>query len=318
MDLYSLARRALVQPIRLPELESYGVEWSLWRLDQIDSAASGNKLFKLAENFRAARAAGFTRLLSFGGAYSNHLHALALLGAAEGFSTIGMVRGEAVDNATLRDAQRAGMALHFVDRATYRRKHEAAFIDGLQQRFGPCYVIPEGGANAAGMAGCRVLGEVIRASAWRPDLVVLPCATGSTLAGVVAGLDGYCETLGIAVLKGGEFLRAEVAGYLRGASALQAGGVTHNTRWSIDTEQHGGGYARVTAELANFIEDLQARSGIPAEPVYTGKMLHALYRRIAAGAFAPGTRVLALHTGGLQGARGFIKPASDTAPMAEA
>lgn len=301
MDLRALASAAPVQPIRLPELAHRGIEWSLWRLDGIDSAAPGNKLFKLAENFRAARAAGFTRILSFGGAFSNHLHALALLGAAEGFTTIGVVRGEAMaaDNPTLRDAQRAGMQLHFIDRTTYRTKTDAAFVADLQQRFGPCYVIPEGGANAAGVLGCRVLGEVIRSAAWAPDLVVLPCGTGSTLAGVVAGLNGYCAALGVAVLKGADFLEAAVR------SALQEIAADHCERWSIDGEHHGGGYARVTPALAAFIDDFQQRCEIPLEPVYTGKMQYALYQRILAGEFAPGTRIVALHTGGLQGARGF-------------
>lgn len=309
MDLRSLADSAVVQPIRLPELARYGVEWSMWRLDRIDGAAPGNKLFKLAENFRAARAAGHTRILSFGGAFSNHLHALALRGAAAGFATVGVVRGEAAAaaNPTLRDAQQAGMQLYFVDRTTYRHKHEAAFLHELQRRFGPCYVIPEGGANAAGVAGCRVLGEVIRSAAQRPDLVVLPCATGSTLAGLVAGLDGCCDTLGVAVLKGGEFLNAAVS------ASLQTAAAAHCTRWAIDTGQHGGGYARVAPALADFVADFQARSGIPLEPVYTGKMMYALYRRIVAGEFAPGARVLALHTGGLQGARGLA--AADAAAI---
>jgi 1-aminocyclopropane-1-carboxylate deaminase/D-cysteine desulfhydrase-like pyridoxal-dependent ACC family enzyme len=301
MDLRTLAARAIVQPVRLPEIERCGVEWSVLRLDGVDSAAPGNKLFKLAENFRSARAAGYTRLLSFGGAYSNHLHALAMLGAAQGFATIGIVRGEAgaVDNATLRDAQAAGMSLHFIDRATYRRKHEAEFAADLQRRFGPCYIIPEGGANADGVAGCRVLGEIIREKMSAVDTVVLPCATGSTLAGVVAGLDGHCEVKGIAVLKGGDFLNAAVQTY------LQEAGAAHCTRWSILTAEHCGGYARTTTALTEFIDDFQRRSGIPCEPVYTGKMLYALYRRILAGEFAAATRVLALHTGGLQGARGF-------------
>lgn len=296
-----LADTARVQEVRLPELERQGVQLSIWRLDRIDAAAPGNKLFKLAENFREARAAGHHRLLSFGGAWSNHLHALALLGAAAGFDTIGVVRGEATAaaNPTLRDAANAGMRLHFIDRATYRRKHETQVLDDLRRRFGPCHIIPEGGANRAGILGCRALGEAIRALGDRPDLVVLPCATGSTLAGVVAGLDGYCETLGIAVLKGGGFLAAAVR---EGLAAIDA---VHCARWSIALDEHGGGYARVTPALLAFVDDFARRSGIPVEPVYTGKMLHALLRRVAAGQFARGTRLLALHTGGLQGARGF-------------
>lgn len=306
INLETLAASAPLQPVLLPEFERHGVELSIWRLDLLDATASGNKLFKLAENFEAARAAGCTRLLSFGGAYSNHLHALALRGAAAGFHTIGIVRGEAdaAANPTLQDALRAGMQLHFVDRETYRRRFDAAELTALQHRFGPCHIIPEGGANTAGIEGCRALGRALRTMLARsrhgaPDLVVLPCATGSTLAGLVAGLDGYCETLGIAVLKGAGFLFDAVGA---GLAAVDA---AHCARWSIDLDQHGGGYARANPELLEFVADFAQRSGIPVEPVYTGKMLHALHRRIAAGGFARGARLLVLHTGGLQGLRGF-------------
>lgn len=309
----ALAGGAPRQVVRLPEIERHGVEWSIWRLDLLDAAAPGNKLFKLGENFQRARAAGHTRVLSFGGAWSNHLHALALLGAAAGFDTIGVVRGEAsaATNPTLRDARAAGMQLHFIDRATYRRKHEAEVLAALQQRFGPCYIVPEGGANVAGIAGCRILGETLRAGP-APDHVVLPCATGSTLAGVVAGLDGYCETLGVAVLKGGAFI---VEAVRDGLAALDA---AHNTRWSIALDAHGGGYARVEPALLAFCADFARRTGIPVEPVYTGKMLYALHRRITGGEFARGTRLLALHTGGLQGARGFATMADAAATVPRA
>lgn len=309
MELRALAERARVQPIYLPEITRCGIEWSMWRLDCLDAAAPGNKLFKLKENFRAAHAAGHTRILSFGGAFSNHLHALALLGAAEGFATIGVVRGEAtaLDNPTLRDAQRAGMQLHFIDRATYRNKRDSEFLASLQRRFGPCYIVPEGGANRAGVLGCRALGEAIRTLAPLPDIVVLPCATGSTMAGVIAGLEDSCAVLGVAVLKGADFLTAAVR------SGLQSVGAEHNARWSIDSESHAGGYARVTPALAAFMADFQQRSGIPLEPVYTGKMMHAVYKGMVAGGYAPGSRVLTLHTGGLQGARGFATPQSSEA-----
>jgi 1-aminocyclopropane-1-carboxylate deaminase len=306
VNLEALAASAPLEPVRLPEFERHGVELSIWRLDLLDAVASGNKLFKLAENFQAARAAGCTRLLSFGGAYSNHLHALALHGTAAGFHTIGIVRGEpeAAANPTLQDARDAGMELHFVDRETYRRRFDAVELAGLQRRFGPCHIIPEGASNAAGINGCRALGAALRtvlvqAGHGAPDLVVLPCATGSTLAGVVAGLDDYCETLGIAVLKGAGFL---VNAVRAGLAGIHAG---HCTRWSIDLDKHGGGYARANPELLAFVAEFARRGGIPVEPVYTGKMMHALYQSIAAGGFARGTRLLALHTGGLQGLRGF-------------
>ena len=304
--LRELAQRAEFQQITLPEWERAGVEVVLWRLDRLDAVGSGNKLFKLAENLRAARAAGYSRLLSFGGVFSNHIHALALQGAAQGFDTIGVIRGEpeAAANPTLRDAVAAGMQLHFVDRDNYRDAHHAGLrrdtlIAELQQRFGPCYIIPEGGANRLGASGCRVLGEIIAIHAHRFDTVVLPCGTGATLAGIVAGLRDRVPVSGVSVLKGGEFLRANVRDYLCELAADDC------VLWAINLEHHGGGYARVPAALEQFVGRFQAATGIPIEPIYTGKMLYAIDRRIELGEFARGTRVLAIHTGGLQGARGF-------------
>lgn len=320
-SLIALANAAPVQPVRLPELERARVELAVWRLDRIDACASGNKLFKLEENLRAARAAGHRRLLSFGGAFSNHIHALALRGAAAGFETVGVIRGEATAaaNPTLSDARAAGMMLHFVSREWYRGRNGDGARAELERRFGPCHVIPEGGANRAGTLGCRALGAAVagwpqapRDRAWAPrvdappspwpalpDVVALPCGTGTTLAGLVAGLDNRCAALGIAVLKGGAFLNDAVSAQLRDIGAPVGG------QWRIDTRHHGGGYARVSAQLMRFIADFERRTAIALEPVYSGKLFYALWRGIEAGEFAPGTRLLAVHTGGLQGARGF-------------
>lgn len=304
MTLLALAQRAPLQPVRLEGCEQRGIELALWRLDRIDAAAPGNKLFKLSENLQAARAAGQQRVLSFGGAFSNHIHALALTGAAQGLQTIGLIRGEpdARDNPTLRDAAAAGMQLHFLSRHDYRRLSSVA--DGaahaeLQARFGPCHIVPEGGSNRLGVLGCRVLGEAIAAFSPLPDLVILPCATGATLAGVVAGLADRSEVHGIAVLKGGEFLRDAVREQLESVAA------GHCRRWRIDTDDHCGGYARVPLQLQQFVARFERATEVPIEPVYTGKMLYAIHRRIERGDYARGTRILALHTGGLQGARGF-------------
>jgi 1-aminocyclopropane-1-carboxylate deaminase len=294
-----------LQCVQIPEWERRGIAVSMWRLDRIDSAAPGNKIFKLSENLRAARALGHARVLSFGGAFSNHLHALALLGAERGFKTVGVVRGEAqaAANPTLRDAAAAGMELHFIDRSCYRSHsgalRAAQLPTALRQQFGDCYVIPEGGANYLGALGCKVLGDAIVSSAEKWDRVVLPCGTGTTLAGLVAGLNGASEVLGIAVLKGIETMVADVN------AALLELDATHCARWAIDAEHHCGGYARTTPNLEHFVDYFQRCTGIPIEPVYTGKMLYAIDRRIKRDEFVRGTRLLILHTGGLQGARGF-------------
>lgn len=304
--LRALAERAQLQNIEWPAWQQAGVQVQLWRLDQLDAAAAGNKLFKLAKNLQAARAAGHSRILSFGGAFSNHIHALALQGAAQGFETIGVIRGEpeAARNPTLRDAEVAGMRLHFVDRDTYRRAHRGgqqrdALFAELQQRFGRCFIIPEGAANGLGAMGCRALGEAIGAMAPIPDMVVLPCGTGATLAGIVAGLRDRTAVSGVAILKGGDFLIDDVRDYLRELNADEC------VYWGLDLDHDGGGYAKVPADVEQFIARFEQQTGIPIEPVYTGKMLYAVDRRIERGEFARGSRVLAIHTGGLQGARGF-------------
>jgi 1-aminocyclopropane-1-carboxylate deaminase len=303
--LLQLAQLAPVQELPIPEWEHRGVAVSLWRLDLMDSAAPGNKIFKLEQNLRAARDAGCARVLSFGGAFSNHLHALALAGATQGFKTVGIVRGEptAATNPTLSDCAAAGMQLRFVDRAMYRIlsrvAHGAALPAELREQFGDCYVIPEGGANRLGALGCKALGEALLSSERHWDAVVLPCATGTTLAGLAAGLKNAYQVLGIAVLKGADAMADDVRAALAQIDARQC------DNWVIDHEHHGGGYARMPADLSHFIDYFQRCCGVPVEPVYSGKMLYAIHRRIERGDFARGTRLLAVHTGGLQGARGF-------------
>jgi len=309
--LLELAQRAPVQYVKWSAWETRGVEVAIWRLDLLDAAAPGNKLFKLDENLQAARREGYSRILSFGGAFSNHIHALALSGRATGIETIGVIRGEpsAIENPTLRDAQDAGMQLHFVDRETYRvltQKHALTqksfrsndLLAELQQHFGPCYIVPEGGANRLGVLGCRALGVAIGQMPEQPDCVVLPTATGSTLAGIVAGLDNRTHVLGIAVLKGGSFIAQQVSEHLREISA------EHCSAWRIDLDHHCGGYARVPDALGYFVTQFGEQTGIGIEPVYSGKMLYAIHNLIERGEFARGTRILAVHTGGMQGARG--------------
>lgn len=322
MTLLELAQRAPVERVFWSTWEARGVDVAIWRLDLLDTAASGNKLFKLDENLQAARREGYTRILSFGGAFSNHIHALALSGRAAGFETVGIIRGESSssDNPTLRDAVAAGMHLHFVDRETYRsltqkdaltQNHRTTneLLGELRRRFGPCYVIPEGAANRLGVRGCRSLGAAIGEMAELPDCVVLPTATGATLAGVVAGLDNRSRVLGIAVLKGGNFIADQVEAHLRDihaeADTAAVIGQNKKTAWRIDINHHCGGYARTSAPLQRFVTEFGERTGIGIEPIYTGKMLYAIHQLIECGEFARGTRILAVHTGGMQGARAF-------------
>lgn len=278
---------------------SAGVSLRILRLDQVHPLLTGNKWYKLRLNLQSAREQGYSTVLSFGGAYSNHLHALAAAGRLFGFRTIGVIRGEIVEplNPTLAFAQEQGMELHAVSRADYRNKTSPDFLAQLTERFGMCFVIPEGGGNEAGVLGCT---EIARSLHWSPDatdrLVTLACGTGATLAGIVAGLTVPCQVIGFSTLKGGEFLAQQVRDFLEVVQVADPG------KWHINTQAHCGGYARVTEELLAFIRDFTDRTGVPLEPVYTGKMMFGLYAMLTAGEIARGSEIIAIHTGGLQGA----------------
>lgn len=268
-------------------LTGQGVQLYLKRDDLIHPDVPGNKWRKLRYNLAAAREQGHTRLLTFGGAYSNHLMATAAAGRYVGFQTIGVVRGEEhlPLNEALAYAVSQGMRLTYLDRETYRRKTEPDVLAALVAEFGPCYVLPEGGSNGLAVRGCAELPAEIDVDF---DLICCACGTGGTLAGIAAGLRSeHQQALGFAVLKGGQFLDGEVR-------RLQAAYGTVTDNWSIDYDFHFGGYAKRKPELDTFIADFQERHGITLDWVYEAKMLSGLFARIAAGTFAAGTTIVAV------------------------
>jgi 1-aminocyclopropane-1-carboxylate deaminase len=272
-------------------LERRGVRLMLKRDDLIHPALTGNKYRKLRLNLAAAQEGGYGTLLTFGGAWSNHLRATAAAGRLFGFRTVGVVRGEELAgrplNASLERAAADGMRLDFVDRATYRRKAEPEVLAGLLARYGPAYVLPEGGSNALAAHGCTDLGREIGTAA---DVVAVACGTGGTLAGLAAGQPATAEAIGFAVLRGG-FLTAEV----RRLQSAAFGGA--RGRWRVTDRFHHGGYARTTPALDAFAADFAARHGLEPDPVYVAKMLYGVFALAAEGAFPPGTRVAAVVTG---------------------
>ena len=274
------------------ELARYGVRLLLKRDDLIHPELVGNKYRKLRLNLDAAAAAGHRTLLTFGGAYSNHLRAVAAAGRLCGFRTVGVVRGHELAgrplNASLARAAADGMRLDFVDRAAYRRKAEPEVLAALLERHGPAYVLPEGGSNALAALGCADLGREIGGAA---DVVAVACGTGGTLAGLAAGLPGDAEAVGFAVLRGGAFLAGDVARLQEEAFGGPRG------RWRIEDRFHHGGYARTTPELDAFADACAARHGLPVDRVYVAKMLFGVTALAREGAFAPGTRVAAVITG---------------------
>ncbi|MFE4871403.1 1-aminocyclopropane-1-carboxylate deaminase/D-cysteine desulfhydrase [Streptomyces sp. NPDC056682] len=291
-----MTHRALVPRLPSPleeardeRFERHGVRLLLKRDDLIHPDLVGNKWRKLVLNLEAADG---RPVLTFGGAYSNHLRATAAAGRLLGFPTIGVVRGDELAgrplNPSLARCAVDGMRLHFVDRSTYRRKSAPDVLSGLLDLLGrDAYVVPEGGSNSLAVRGCTALGEELRGLA---DVVAVACGTGGTLAGLAAGLGPGQRAVGVPVLKGG-FL-GEAVGELQRA----AFGETRGT-WTLDDRFHFGGYARVPAELDAFARDFEERHGVEVERVYVAKLLYALLELTREGAFASGTRVAAVVTG---------------------
>ncbi|WP_329040480.1 pyridoxal-phosphate dependent enzyme [Streptomyces sp. NBC_00178] len=277
-----------LQPVEDERFARHGVTLLLKRDDLIHPDLPGNKWRKLAPNIRAA--AGRT-VLTFGGAYSNHLRATAAAGRLLGFPTVGVVRGDELAgrplNPSLARCAADGMRLHFVDRATYRAKTTPGVLDGLLSLFGDCAVIPEGGSNALAAQGCTELGRELRGVG---GTAAVACGTGGTLAGLAAGLGPGRRALGIPVLRGG-FLAGTVRGLQQEAFGGPAG------RWSLDERFHFGGYARTTPELHAFADAFEDRHGLPVERLYVAKLLYGLTVLAAEGAFAAGSSVTAVITG---------------------
>ncbi|MGG2299418.1 1-aminocyclopropane-1-carboxylate deaminase/D-cysteine desulfhydrase [Aeromonas veronii] len=283
-----------LQRLHHPLLTRSGVELWCKRDDLIHPAISGNKWRKLKYHLLHAKEHGKRHLLSFGGAYSNHIHALAAAGCQSGLRTTGIIRGEydAVSNSTLRDARHWGMDLVFVDRQSYRRRQEP---DWLAQFDAPdTLIVPEGGSSPLAIPGvAELVGEV----PFSPDLWVLPCASGGTLAGLIAGKRDREQLLAIAVLKGGGFIADEVC-RLHPAAA-------HIPGWRIALDHHDGGYAKFSPALWQWVQDFSATTDLPLEPIYSGKAMWGLFRELAEGRIAPGSKIVFIHTGGMQGLAGL-------------
>ena len=301
-----------IQPVCDPWLASKGIELYIQRDDLIHPLVSGNKWFKLRNNLSDCSSKGCSRVLSFGGPYSNHLHALAALGARSGVETIGMVRGldalASNTSETLEDARRWGMNIVPVSREQYRRRHEEAWLRSLSSQW-QAMVIPEGGSNTLGALGISQMVSH-RKMSWLPyNVFVIPVGSGGTFAGMIHGAETEQleqDLLGICVLKGAQYLDKEVD-KLRLQLGASHSLSLRSVKWRIEHDYHCGGYARISPQLAEFFLYFESISSIPLEPIYSGKMLFGLYKKIAAGEFDQGTKILALHTGGLQGLRGMAK-----------
>ncbi|RPG36605.1 MAG: 1-aminocyclopropane-1-carboxylate deaminase/D-cysteine desulfhydrase [Muricauda sp. TMED12] len=278
----------------MPLLREKGIQLYIKREDTIHPFISGNKYRKLKYNLIEAKNQGKDTLLTFGGAFSNHIAATAFAGHEKGIKTIGVIRGEELsnkwqDNPTLQLAHEHGMQFHFVSRSAYRLKNEPSFIQKLKEKFGDFYLLPEGGTNALAVKGCA---EILTDADAQFDYICSAVGTGGTVAGLINAAQPHQTVLGFPALKG-DFLSEEICTFV------------HNDRWKLVTDYHFGGYAKVDQQLIEFINLFRRETGIPLDPIYTGKMLFGIFDLIKQDVFEPGTQILAIHTGGLQGIKGM-------------
>ncbi|MHA6760236.1 1-aminocyclopropane-1-carboxylate deaminase/D-cysteine desulfhydrase [Streptacidiphilus sp. PAMC 29251] len=273
-------------------LTAAGVGMLLKRDDLLHPTVPGNKWRKLLPNLAEAHAAGHTALLTFGGAYSNHLRATAAAGQAAGLRTIGVVRGDELRgrplNPSLAQAADWGMEFDFIDRGTWRRRMSAEVLAELHRRHGPALVLPEGGSNAAGVRGCVPLGRELATSG--AELVAVSVGTGGTLAGLAAGLAPTQRAIGFAALKHAP-LDAET-------EALQVEAFGRRTpNWHIDADHCFGGYGRTTPELLDFVAEFKSAHGIGLDPGYEAKALFGIFANLGSGEFQRGTTIAVVLAG---------------------
>lgn len=266
------------------------------REDLLHPYISGNKFRKLKYNLLQAKAENQHALLTFGGAFSNHILAVATAGKEQNFKTIGIIRGEELlskieDNPTLQKAQEFGMQLEFVSREAYRNKNEADFLEKIKVKYGSFYLLPEGGTNALAIKGCE---EILTKADEDFDYICCAVGTGGTISGIINCSKPSQQVLGFPALKG-DFLKEDILKF------------TNKKNWELITEYHFGGYGKVTEALIQFINEFKKENDIFLDPIYTGKMVFGVIALIHKNYFPKGSKILLIHTGGLQGIKGMNK-----------
>ena len=267
---------------------------SIKREDLIHPIVSGNKFRKLKYNLLEAKNQNHKTILTFGGAFSNHIAAVAFAGNENGFKTIGVIRGDELvdkiqENPTLKFAQECGMQFEFVTRNQYQNKNEASFIDYLKMKFGDFYLIPEGGTNELAVKGCE---EILTADDNEFDYICCCVGTAGTISGIINSSSISQKILGFPALKG-DFLNDEIRTFAK------------NNNWQLITDYHFGGYAKITDELINFINDFSIDYKVLLDPIYTAKMAFGVIDLINKGFFVANSKILMIHSGGLQGIQGI-------------
>ncbi len=289
LKMEGLSNQVTIDNIQDDFLLTRDIRLDLLRLDLIHPQISGNKWFKLKYNIETALTQGAESILSFGGAYSNHLHALAYAGHVSGIKTIGILRGEEVSNHTLDDCRAWGMALHFISREAYRHKNESDFLESIQAKFPASYIVPEGGNNEAGRKGTREILQGIDLNLYTH--ICCAVGTGATLAGIADSALPQQKVWGFSAIKNGSYLEEEIKQY------------TGKSNWTLLHDYHFGGFAKKNEQLLEFMEGFRKKHQIELDVVYTGKMVAGIYQMIQATKMHAGSSVLVIHTGGLQGNR---------------
>ena len=264
----------------------------MFQINLIHEKISGNKWRKLYYNLQYAKSKQFSTLVTFGGAYSNHIAATASAGKELGFKTIGVIRGEEYEilNSTLSYAKSCGMEFRYVDRSAYRKRQTNEFQEEYLSDIQDYYLIPEGGTNELAVKGCEeILGDIELDF----DVVCCACGTGGTMSGIINSLKPHQQAIGFPALKGADFLNEEINKYVQ------------NSQWSLNLDYHFGGYAKVNENLIDFVNRFKLKNKIPLDPVYTGKMMFGLWDLIEKDYFRRGSTIIAIHTGGLQGIEGM-------------
>ena len=297
--MFLTANSSRIQKINYSEIKDKGVSLFIKREDELHSFISGNKYRKLKYNLENAHRLNEKTLLTFGGAFSNHIAAVAYAGKEFDFETIGVIRGDELgdnlsdvlkNNSTLRFASENGMKFEFVSRSEYRNKTELDFIKKLRTKFGNFYLVPEGGTNEFAVKGCE---EILTESDHIYDVVCSSVGTGGTISGLINSLVKHQKVIGFPALKG-DFLHKEINKY-----------VLKEDNWSLNLQYSFGRYAKISKELITFINNFKSETDIPLDAIYTGKMLFGVVDLIKNDYFKKGTKILAIHTGGLQGNDGM-------------
>lgn len=299
--------KSITQRVTLPT-SNKSVEIYLQREDLIHPFVNGNKYYKLKYNLEKAKEENYDTLLTFGGAYSNHIYAVSAAAKLFGFKSIGIIRGEEYDplNPTLQFAVKNGMKLHYLDRKTYRRRTDPEFRKEIAKQFGDVFIIPEGGTNELALKGTS---EILNNIKIDFDYICTPVGSSGTLAGLIMGLKGNKKAIGFSSLKGGEYLTETIR-------ALLPSAIKQCNNWTINSNYYFEGFAKINRKLIEFVNEFKVENNIQLDLIYNGKMMYGINDLISRNYFPVNSKIVAIHTGGLQGIEG-MKPKIEKIMSAE-